>query len=414
MEIARDVVEVLPRRLTKVLWVLAAAQGETVPRAELLQKSWEDGEHSDENLTRAIADLRKIFSAHGVRPISSVYGLGYRLDAAKMPNPSQLNVEKAEAICEEAWHRLFQRQLEGLDVAERLFNLAAEYDNRSPTALRGLAETQFQRMAFGYRESAEVWPTAKTALQEMLELNPNDVSALALLGLGVMLVEWDFDKASGYLASAHSLNPWDYAANCAFGWFYICAGHHQKAEWYLRQAIEARPLAMEARGALAFALFCEDRAADALQELREAHSYDPTRVVTHIYLSLVESGVGNTRTGLVYAEKADTATEHSLIAKTLLAYALARQGQHEEARRVLSLALLDGKLVGAHPMASPAWLQLKEQDRAIDVLRTGAETKSPLLMLMLRDPRIAQLHPEPAFRQIWKTVLGDGLQAMAS
>lgn len=410
LEISQEIVELIPRRLTKVLWVLAEAHADVVPRSELLQKGWENAELNDENLTRAIADLRKIFSAHGLSPISSVYGRGYRLDVSATENPSQLNVEKAEAICEEAWHRFFHRQLEGLDVAERLFNLAAEYDKRSSTALRGLAETQFQRMAFGYRESAKVWPTAKIALQGMLELNPNDISALALLGLGVMLVEWDFDTAREYLTSAHRLSPLDYAANGAFGWYCICMGNFPQAEWYLRRAIEARPLSMEARGALAFVLLCQNRPKDALHEIGEAYGYDPTRVVTHIYLSLVESLVGDTQRGLSFAERADAATEHSVMAKTLLSYALCRLGRYEDARHTLSTTLPDGKPVGAHPMAAPTWVQLREEHRAIEVLRIGAETRSALLLITLRDPRLSQLHKKTAFQRILKTVFGDKSQ----
>ena len=83
----------LSPRLVCILFELAAKNGAAVSRLDLAERCWTDDTISDDNLTRAIADLRKIFRAHGGDCIETVYGLGYRL------NTGQSDFNTRETVC---------------------------------------------------------------------------------------------------------------------------------------------------------------------------------------------------------------------------------------------------------------------------------------------------------------------------
>ena len=56
-------------------------------------------------------------------------------------------------------------------------------------------------------------------------------------------------------------------------------------------------------------------------------------------------------------------------------------------------------------MAGPAWLALGEKHKALEALHAAMEVRSPWLVLMLHDPRLADIRDEPLLRAIHQEVL---------
>ena len=405
LEIPPSTTAQLPRRLAIILYELAAARGEPVSRQELLSRCWSGNEVGDESLSRAVSDLRKIFSAHGQDPIESIYGLGYRLRCPDNSFSATTNARRAASICREAWHRVYQRRVESLDTAERFFAQAAETDENSCQGWLGIAETQIHRMQLGYVRTADAWVIAQTAIERALELDPRNANALAFKGLGLAWAERDFGAAERSLHASLQTDPAGFMANECSGWCWVSAGQFNRAKRHFDRAAEARPVAMEARGAGALTDFYAGNSESALRAVRELPHHDPTGPIALGYFSLIEATLGKPRSAAIAAEKCCETLPDSPVLKAVLAYALARCNRVEESRRILDERLPSGNRVGIDAMAGPAWLTLGEKHKALEALHAAMEVRSPWLILMLHDPRLADIRDEPLLRAIRKEVL---------
>jgi len=396
----------LTRRLARLLSELALADGATVSRIDLMEKCWGNRSVNDENLSRAIADLRKVFREAGIDPIESVYGLGYRLSVTDSVPDIDAAARRAASFCREAWNRLYQRRAANLDSADHLFELAASERPDDLQAWLGIAETQFHRMQLAYSPSIEAWPRARAALDRALTIDRASADALALLGLGLTWVEWNFDEARVQLDHALHTDPEGYISNQASGWHYLSVGQLESAQKYFRRAIESDPAAMTARGILAATLMYRGKSEDALSTARELLRLDPGGAVSQGFASIIEATLGDPQSAVESAKDSFQLLPESPVAGSILAYAMARARQHGEGRALLeSLAKenIDGSLSA---MACPAWLELGDSERALAALEAGAAMRCPWLPVILHDPRINLLRGEPLFKAIHKELFG--------
>lgn len=89
----------LEPRMTRVLGVLARAQGAVVTREELLRQAWEQTFPSDEALTQIISKLRRALRDAAPEPIiETTPKSGYRLTCAIDLNPPRSGSASAPSI----------------------------------------------------------------------------------------------------------------------------------------------------------------------------------------------------------------------------------------------------------------------------------------------------------------------------
>lgn len=88
-----DEVRRLEPRAAAVLAVLAGARGEIMPRQTLLDRCWGEGEGSDEALTQAVAQIRRILEALGESGarIETLAKRGYRIHGVEAVSRASAN-----------------------------------------------------------------------------------------------------------------------------------------------------------------------------------------------------------------------------------------------------------------------------------------------------------------------------------
>ena len=396
----------LTRRLARLLTELVAANGNAVSRIDLLERCWGDRFVNDENLSRAIADLRKIFREARIDPIESVYGLGYRLSITDAAPDIDASAKRAASFCREAWYRLYQRRAASLDSADQLFDLAASENPDDIQVWLGIAETQFHRMQLAYASVVEAWARARAALDCALSIDPDSSDTLALLGLGLTWVEWDFLEARPHLDRALRIDPDGYDSNQASGWHHLSIGQLESALKDFRRAIEIDPAAMPARGILAVTLMYMGRSEDALSSARQLLALDPGGAVSQGYATIIEATHGDPQSAVESGKRSLQQLPESPVVGAILAYAMARAQQHSEARAVLDSLAKENTAGALSAMACPAWLELGDSERALTALEAAAALRCPWLPMLLHDPRIDSLRTEPLFRAIYKEIFG--------
>jgi len=393
-----DVCIQLTERLDCILSALAAANGTAVSRHDLIERCWSDDAVGEDSLTRAIADLRKIFRAHGEDCIETVYGLGYRV---KFEQPNQDLREKI-AFCQQARIRVYQRQRATLLSAEQLFSQALERDEEYLPALLGLAETQIHSMQLGYTTTMESAPKAFKFLERALDLDPLCADALSMRGVLHTWAEWDFAAAEADLKRARAQSPNTYLANQAAVWHSLAVGEFESAELHSKAARVASPLAATAMAGVAFARFYQGDDVAALEAAREMIRIDAHGAVSLGLAAIFEAALGTPARAVDMASRCFELLPESPVNGAILAYALARDGRLEKARTLLDSETRSGLPIGSNTVASPAWIELGENDLALAVLESGFATRCCWLLQMLNDPRIACLNCEPLKASIFK------------
>jgi len=406
LQVPKGKVVNLTRRLARLLSELAMADGAAISRIDLLDRCWGDRSVNDESLSRAISDLRKVFRQAGTDPIQSVYGLGYRLSVKDAVPDIDATARRAASFCREAWHRLYQRRAASLESADHLFDLAAKDSPNDMQPWLGLAETQIHRMQLGYAPTIEAWPRARAALDRALTIDPSSADALALLGLGLTWIEWNFAEARENLNQALQTDPDGYIPNQALGWHNLSLGRLDPALKQFRRAIEIDPAAMPARGVLAVTLMYRGDSENALSSARELLRLDPGGGVSQGYASIIEATHGDPRSAVESGKRSLEQLPESPVVGSFLAYAMARAQQQGEARALLESLAKKNSEGSVSAMACPAWLELGNRERALAALEAAAAMRCPWLPMILHDPRIDSLRTEPLFKAIFKEIFG--------
>ena len=308
------------RRLTPkamdVLLMLVEAKGAVVTRDSLLDSVWPDVTVGDENLTHAIAELRRALGskASGSRFIETIYKRGYRLvaeacktvvpgaeqdpafhleayllclDARRLIERSEVDSAKESVrLCMEAVRRSPSFAFGHAELAIAIVNRCLYYDEDGPsleraaeaakaaTRLRSDQATSYR--ALGYALSAlERHAEAREAFRRALSLGPEDFETHHLFARA-LFAEGDTASAARLAEQAAILRPDDYAASLLASKAFEELGDMNRARVSaarsldrLTRRLQSDPTEPRARNTLGLCLGRVGRAEEALQAVQE-------------------------------------------------------------------------------------------------------------------------------------------------
>jgi len=120
------------------------------------------------------------------------------------------------------------------------------------------------------------WGEAERLYEQVLEIDPNN--ATALNNYGYMLAELGkrLDEAEAMILKALKIRPNEPAFWDSLGWVYFQRGEYKKALQWVEKAVRAQPKDAELRYHLGMIFWKLGEREKALRELREAVKIDPT------------------------------------------------------------------------------------------------------------------------------------------
>lgn len=183
----------LTRRLALPLTVLAAAPDSVVPKARLVELCWPASDVGEQSLSRAIADLRKLFRREQYELIESVYGIGYRLTLPNARCEEEFASRRAASFRYEAKLRVHDRRRSTLETAEHLFRRAIE-ERASLEDWVGVAGLQVHKVQLGYARGSEAYTRLIHAIEGMEK--HERAPALAFRALASCWLALDFEAAA--------------------------------------------------------------------------------------------------------------------------------------------------------------------------------------------------------------------------
>jgi tetratricopeptide (TPR) repeat protein len=306
--------------------------------------------------------------------------------------------------------RFFWNKRTGVDLRKAIdyFQQAIAKDRNYALAYAGVADSYLLLPNYGGDSTQESITQARPALKKALELDDSLAEAHASAGL-LDTLELRLERALGDFERAIQLNP-NYAT--AHHWLALgqmSLGHFDPAIAEGKRALELDPLSRIINADLGWIYLNARRYDEAETQVRKTLEIDANFFLAHFYLGIVLQVKGRVAQAIPEFQKAFDLND-DLYALAMLANAYARNGQREEADKVLAQLNKEAKSRHVAPYAwAVAYLGLGEKERALAELERAYETHDTNYLFVIKtDPLLDDLRGDARFEALMQKVVGRG------
>jgi TolB-like protein/Tfp pilus assembly protein PilF len=323
---------------------------------------------------------------------------------AKLSGAEKSSIAKAPTANPEAYElylkgRFFWNKRTGDDLRKSIDYLkqAIAKDPGYALAYAALADSYGLLRFYGRASPAESVVPAQAAARKALELDDSLAEAHASLGL-IATEELEINRAVAELERAIQLNPNYATAHHWLGLALATLRQSDRSIGELKRALELDPLSMIINADLSIIYLYAHRYDDAEAQARKTLEIDSRSFVAHYYLGAALQLTGRLKEAIPEFQKA-VELNNDPYSIAMLAQAYARNGQTDEARKLLAHLNEMAKSAEVPDYAlATAYTSLGEKERAIGALEHGfAEGNKSYLFLLPGDPFLDDLRGDPRF-----------------
>ena len=316
----------------------------------------------------------------------------------RLPSPAPSIA--AYALYLKGRHAANNLDAEGYRIAIEFYTRAiAEYPDYAPP-YSGMADVYTAMTSWSMARPSSVMPIAKRAAEDALRLDPELAHAYTSLGWIKFCYEWNWSEGLMLAQKALLLEP-NYAYGyMALGAFLIVLGRVAEGCEKLEHSLQLNPLSIRAHRLLGLGLTMEGRFEESEERLRAARALTPDSHELAWMMAAVYLAQGRNQEGLRYARECQTDPPAPRML-AMLAEALARVGQEEEARDLLRRVeeMATREFVDSSALCR-LHVSLGETDKAIHFLSRSFDERSTLALFAPVDPILEPLRKDPRYHQI--------------
>jgi len=302
--------------------------------------------------------------------------------------------------------RFFWNKRTGDDLRKSIEYLkqAIAKDPGYALAYAALADSYGLLRFYGGASPAESVVPAQAAAKKALELDDSLAEAHASLGL-IATEELEVNRAVTELERAIQLNPNYATAHHWLGLALATLRQSDRSIGELKRALELDPLSMIINADLSIIYLYAHRYDDAEAQARKTLEIDSRSFVAHYYLGAALQLTDRLKEAIPEFQKA-VELNNDPYSIAMLAQAYARNGQTDEARKLLAHLNEMAKPAEVPDYAlATAYTSLSEKDRAIEALEHGfAEGNKSYLFLLPGDPFLDDLRGDPRFEALVQNI----------
>ncbi len=306
--------------------------------------------------------------------------------------------------------RFFWNKRTGVDLRKAIeyFQQAIAKDRNYALAYAGVADSYLLLPNYGGDSTQDSITQARPALKKALELDDSLAEAHASAGL-LNTLELRLKRALGDFERAIQLNS-NYAT--AHHWLALgqmSLGHFNPAIAEGKRALDLDPLSRIINADFGWVYLNARRYDEAETQVRKTLEIDANFFLAHFYLGIVLQVKGRVAQAIPEFQKAFDLND-DLYALAMLANAYARNGQREEADKVLVQLNKEAKSRHVAPYAwAVAYLGLGEKERALAELERAYETHDTNYLFVIKtDPLLDDLRGDARFEALVQKVVGRG------
>jgi len=298
--------------------------------------------------------------------------------------------------------RFFWNKRTGDDLRKSIEYLkqAVAKDPGYALAYAALADSYGLLRFYGGASPAESVVPAQAAAKKALELDDSLAEAHASLGL-IATEELDLKRAVTEQERAIQLNPNYATAHHWLGLGLATLRQPDRSIAELKRALELDPLSMIINADLSIICLYAGRYDDAEAQARKTLEIDPRSFVAHYYLGAALQLTRRLKEAIPEFQKA-VELNNDPYSIAMLAQAYARNGQTDEARKLLAHLNEMAKSAEVPEYAlALVYTSLGEKERAIEALERGfAGGNKSYLFLLPGDPFLDDLRGDPRFEEL--------------
>ena len=326
---------------------------------------------------------------------------------AKLSGSEKSSMAKTPTVNPEAYElylkgRFFWNKRTGDDLRKSIEYLkqAIAKDPSYALAYAALADSYGLLRFYGGASPAESVVPAEAAAKKALELDDSLAEAHASLGL-IATEELDLNRAVKEQERAIQLNPNYATAHHWLGLGLATLRQSDRSIAELKRALELDPLSMIINADLSIIYLYAGRYDAAEAQARKTLEIDPRSFVAHYYLGAALQLTNRLKEAIPEFQKA-VELNNDPYSIAMLAQAYARNGQTDEARKLLAHLNEMAKSAEVPEYAlALVYTSLGEKERAIEALEHGfAGGNKSYLFLLPGDPFLEDLHSDPRFEAL--------------
>ncbi|PYK73841.1 MAG: hypothetical protein DME42_05975 [Verrucomicrobia bacterium] len=304
--------------------------------------------------------------------------------------------------------RFFWNKRTGVDLRKAIeyFQQAIAKDPNYALAYAGVADSYLLLPNYGGASTQESVTPARAAVTKALELDDSLAEAHASAAL-LYTLDLHLERAISELERAIQLKPNYATAHHWLGLNHMSLGRFDHAIAEEKRALELDPLSLIINADLGWTYFNARRYDEAEAQVRKTLEMDANFFLAHFYLGCVLQLKGRVAEAIPEFQKAFD-LNHDLYALAMLGQAYARNGQTEEARKVLAQLNEEAKSRYVAPYAlALALLGLGEKERALAELERAYQTHDTNYLFVIKaDPLLDDLRGDPRFEALVQKVTG--------
>jgi TolB-like protein/Tfp pilus assembly protein PilF len=331
---------------------------------------------------------------------------------AKLTSSEQSSIAKVPTANPEAYElylkgRFFWNKRSGADLRKAIdyFNQAIAKDPNYALAYDGLADSYMLLPNYGGASAQESIAPARAAVTKALALDNSLAEAHASLGL-LDTLELRLEHAVGDFERAIELKP-NYAT--AHHWRMLgllSLGRFDQAIAEGKRALELDPLSLIINADYSWTYACAHRPDEAEKHARKTLEIDPHFFLAHYYLGGILQIQGRLNDAISEFQKS-VELNNDAYSIAMLGQAYARNGQKEEAQKVLARLTNEAKSRYVAPYAwALLYVGLGEKERALAELERAYETGDNNYLFVIKvDPILDELRSEPRFEALVQKVV---------
>ena len=331
---------------------------------------------------------------------------------AKLSGSEKSSMAKTPTVNPEAYElylkgRFFWNKRTGDDLRKSIEYLkqAIAKDPGYALAYAALADSYGLLRFYGGASPAESVVPAETAAKKALELDDSLAEAHASLGL-IATEELDLNRGVKEQERAIQLNPNYATAHHWLGLAFATLRQPDRSIAELKRALELDPLSMIINADLSIIYLYAGRYDAAEAQARKTLEIDPRSFVAHYYLGAALQRMSRLKEAIPEFQKAVELNNDSY-SIAMLAQAFARNGQTDEARKLLAHLNEMAKSAEVPEYAlALVYASLGEKERAIEALERGfAGGNKSYLFLLPGDPFLDDLRGDPRFEALVQRII---------
>ena len=332
---------------------------------------------------------------------------------ARLTGSEKNSIAKMPTVNQEAYElylkgRFFWNKRTGGDLRKSIEYLkqAITKDPGYALAYAALADSYGLLRFYGGASPAESVVPAKAAAKKALELDDSLAEAHAALGL-IATEELEVNRAMNELERAIQLNPNYATAHHWLGLALATLRQSDRSIGELKRALELDPLSMIINADLSIIYLYAGRYDAAEAQARKTLEIDSRSFVAHYYLGAALQLTSRLKEAIPEFQKA-VELNNDPYSIAMLAQAYARNGQTDEARKLLAHLneMAKSAEVPEYALAT-VYTSLGEKERAIEALEHGfAGGNKSYLFLLPGDPFLDDLRGDPRFEALVQKITG--------